>query len=264
MKRRVPVIYNEADTFVHRRDPRAKLLVFVALLLYFYVAPTWEWMAAMVLVGIVTAAIARVPPKWLGVLLLVQVPNTLGILAFPAIERVVTGGAAFGGSFDFGLKLALSWTGALFVTASLFTTMELTEIIDGLRSLGVPEVACFTLEYVLLLFYVTISDMFRIMDGMKVKGLSLETRNPITFARNVPRLAIPMFVTVLQRSNTMMSVLTMRGYSFSREDRELRYQPKFDAGDAVLVGTAAAILLTAAAANVGLALGSGLVSPPLQ
>jgi energy-coupling factor transport system permease protein len=209
-------------------------------------------MALMVGVGVVVAAVAKVPPLWLGALLLLQVPNTMGILAFPAIERLATGGAAFGGNFDFGLKLALSCTGALFVTASLFTTMELTEIIDGLRSLGVPELLCFTLEYVLMLFYVTISDLFRVWDGMKAKGLDVETRNPVRFARNVPTLAVPMIMTVLRRSNTMMSVLTMRGYSFSRGDRELRHEFGFDAGDAALVGAAALVLAAAAGSNVGL------------
>ena len=251
MKRRVPVIYNDTDTVFHRRDPRAKLLVFVMMMLYFYIAPTWEWMAMMVGVGVVIAAVARVPSKWLGVLLLIQVPNTLGILAFPAIERMATGGSAFGGNFDFGLKLALSWTGALFVTASLFTTMELTEIVDGLRSLGVPEIVCFTLEYVLMLFYVTISDLFRIMDAMKVKGLHIETKNPVTFAQNMPRLAVPMLMSVLQRSNTMMSILTMRGYSFSGEGRELRHQPKFDAGDTALVALGFVALVGTAAVNFG-------------
>lgn len=108
MKRRVPVIYNDRDTWVHRRDPRAKLFVFVLMLLYMYLAPTWEWMVAMVVVGLGLAVVARVPPLWIGALLLLQVPNVLGILAFPAIQRLVTGGSAFGGSFDFGLKLAFS------------------------------------------------------------------------------------------------------------------------------------------------------------
>jgi energy-coupling factor transport system permease protein len=253
MKRRVPVVYNDRDTWFHRRDPRAKLGVFALMLLYLYLAPTWEWMLAMVVVGLGLVAVTRVPLKWIGALLLLQMTNVLGILAFPAIERMVTGGAAFGGDFDFGLKLAFSWQAALLVSASLFTTMELTEITDGLRSLNVPEIVCFTLEYVLLLFYVTISDLFRIMDGMKVKGLAIETRNPIQFARNVPSLAVPMFMSVLKRSNTMMSVLTMRGYSFSNEGRELRHEPKFDAGDVLLFATGVAVLGVTATVNFGLA-----------
>lgn len=252
MKRRVPVVYNDRDTWFHRRDPRSKLGVFVLMMLYLYVAPTWEWMLAMVIVGLGLVVLARVPPLWIGALLALQIPNVLGILAFPAIERLVTGGSAFGGNFDFGLKLALSWQAALLVSASLFTTMELTEITDGLRGLHIPELVCFTLEYVLLLFYVTISDLFRIVDGMKVKGLNIETKNPIKFARNVPSLAIPMLMSVLQRSNTMMSVLTMRGYSFSNVNREFRHELKFDAGDTLLVGVAAVVLLGTAAVNVGI------------
>ncbi|MDZ7746962.1 MAG: energy-coupling factor transporter transmembrane component T [Halobacteriales archaeon] len=236
MKRRVPVVYNDRDTWFHRRDPRAKIGVFVLMLLYMYVAPTWEWMLAMAVVGLGLVALARVPPLWIGALLALQLINVLGILAFPAIERIASGGTAFGGDFDYGLKLAFSWQAALLVSASLFTTMELTEITDGLRGLGIPELVCFTIEYIFLLFYVTISDLFRIIDGMKVKGLGIETRNPIKFASNMPSLAVPMFMSVLQRSNTMMSVLQMRGYSLSNENRELRHDLKFDAGDATLLG----------------------------
>ncbi|MFB6167331.1 MAG: energy-coupling factor transporter transmembrane protein EcfT [Haloferacaceae archaeon] len=251
MKRRVPVVYNDVDTWFHRRDPRAKLGVFVLSLLYLYTAPTWEWMLATVVLGLGLAVLARVPPLWIGALLALQVPNVVGILAFPAIERIVTGGSAFGGNFAFGLKLAFSWQTALLISASLFTTMELTEITDGLRGLGVPELVCFTLEYVLLLFYVTISDLFRILDGMKVKGLGIETKNPVKFALNVPSLAVPMFMSVLQRSNTMMSVLQMRGYSFSNEGRELRHDLTFDAGDALLFGSGLVVLAGTAAVNFG-------------
>jgi len=88
--------------------------------------------------------------------------------------------------------------------------MELTEITGSLRGLDVLELICFTLKYVFLLFYITISDFFRIIDGMKVKSLGIETRNPIKFAANMSSLAVPMFMSVLQRSNTMMSVLQMR------------------------------------------------------
>lgn len=251
MKRRVPVVYNDRDTWLHRRDVRTKLCVFLLMLLYLYAAPTWEWMLAMVGVGFGLVIVARVPPKWIAALLALQLTNVLGILAFPAIQRMVTGGTAFGGDFDFGLKLAFSWQAALLISASLFTTVELTELIDGLRSLHVPEILCFTLEYVFLLFYVTISDLFRISDAMKVKGLGIETRNPVTFARNVPRLAVPMFMSVLRRSNTMMSVLTMRGHSFTNEDRELRHAMKFDAGDALLLVTAGTVLAGTLAVNLG-------------
>ncbi len=164
----------------------------------------------------------------------------------------MAGGAAFGGNFDFGLRLAFAWSGALFITASLFTSMEITETIDGLCSLGVPGVICFTSEHVLMLFYVTIGDLFQVMDAMKLKGLGIETRNPIRLARKMTKLAIPMFMTVLQHSNTMMSVLKMRGYTFSRDGRELRPDLKLDAGDVMLVGAGVTVLGVAAGVDFGL------------
>lgn len=251
MKRRVPVIYHEGDTVVHRRDPRAKLVAFAVLMLFLYLAPTWEWMLAFAVLGLGMAVVARVPAKWLAVLLALQVPQMVTYVGWPAIMRLLAGRPPLQGDFSFGLKIALSWPAALFISASVFTTMELTEMTDGLRGLGVPELAVFTLEYVFLLFYVTISDLYRIMDAMKVKGVRVETKNPVTLARNIPKFGIPMILAVLRRANTMMAVLKMRGYSFS-ESRELRTDLKFDAGDAALVAGAVALVGFTALVRVGL------------
>lgn len=69
-----------------------------------------------------------------------------------------------------------------------------------------------------------------------------------------------MFVSVLRRSNTMMSVLTMRGYSFENEGNELRHDLQFDAGDALLVGTGVVVLVGTAAVDLGV-LPTGMPSP---
>lgn len=262
MKRRVPVIYNDRDTVMHRRDPRAKLLTLVVLLSFIYLAPTWEWMLAGAVVGVGMVAVARVPLTWVGGLFLLQVPNALTYFAVPIVTRVLTGEPPLAGDFDFALKVVLSWWVALFVSVSILTTMELTELTDGLRGLGVPEIAVFTFEYVLLLFYVSFSDLYRIVDAMKVKGVELETRNPLKLARNVPKLGIPMMLTILRRSNTMMAVLKMRGYSFT--DRgELRTPMEFDGGDAALLVAAIAAVGTTALVTFG-AIDAGTAVRPLS
>lgn len=250
MNRRVPVVYNDRDTVIHRRDPRAKLVALVVLLSYVYLAPTWEWMLAGALLGVAMVVVARVPPKWVAGLFVIQIPNAFTYLALPALSRFLAGEPPLVGDFSFALKVVLSWWVALFVSVSLLTTMELTELTDGLRGLGVPEIAAFTFEYVLLLFYLTISDLFRIVDGLTVRGVELETRNPVTLVRNVPKLGIPMFLAVLRRSNTMMAVLKMRGYSFT-ERGELRTALKFDGGDAALVAFAVCVAGGTALVNVG-------------
>lgn len=249
--RNVPVIYNDRDTFLHRRDPRVKLLTFAALVLFLYVAPTWQWMLVLFSIGVGLAVVARVKAKWLLGLAALQIPNILGFVAFPALERLAAGRGAFAGDFGFGLKLAFSFPAALFVSAALFTTMRETEIVDGLRGMGVPEFACFTFEYAFLLLYTVLADILRIADGLKMKGVAIETRNPLKMARSLPKLGVPAIITVFRRSNTMMAVLRMRGYPL--EDIEAsRTEFSFDAGDAALLAGALVVLGVTAGVNVGL------------
>lgn len=251
MKRRVPVIFNDTDSFFHRRDPRAKWLLYAMMMLLLYLTPTWEWMAGLALVGAVMVVVARVPKFWVGILLLLQVPNMLSFLIFPAIMNVVQGQPAFAGDFDFIFRLILSWPAALFVSASLFTSMRITELTDGLRGLGIPEIAVFTFEYVILLFYMSINDLYRIFDATKLKGINVETRNPITIMKALPKLALPMFFTILRRSNTMMAVMKMRGYSFSSEGRELRTEFKLDGSDIALLAGGLFVVAITGAVNFG-------------
>lgn len=250
MKRRVPVITTDKNTFFHRRDPRAKWVALLVLMSLIYVAPTWQWMAAIAVLGFLMTLVARVPAKWMAILLALQVPQIVTFLAFPAVARMLAGQPPLAGGFEFSLKIVFSWPAALFFGASIFTTMELTELTDGLRGLGAPELLVFTFEYVFLLFFLTLSDFYRMIDAMKTKGINVETKNPIRLAKNLPKLGIPMVIGLLRRSNTMMAILKMRGYSFT-ERPELRTELKFDAGDASLVAFAVAVVGYTAAARFG-------------
>ncbi|MFB6194377.1 MAG: energy-coupling factor transporter transmembrane protein EcfT [Halobaculum sp.] len=258
MKRRVPVITTEHDTFLHRRDPRVKWLTLLTLMSLVYLAPSWQWMAAVAVVGLGMAVVARVPAKWMAILLGLQIPQIVTFLAFPAVARWLTGQPPLQGGFGFSLKVVFSWPAALFIGASIFTTMELTELTDGLRGLGAPELLVFTFEYVFLLFFITLSDFYRMVDAMKTKSVNVDTKNPLTLAANLPKLGIPMIIGLLRRSNTMMAILKMRGYSFT-ERPELRTETKFDAGDATLLVAAVAVVAYTAAVRFDLLVGPAVL-----
>lgn len=252
MNRRIPVLYNDgANTWFHRRDPRAKVLFLGLMFLGIYLVPTWQAMGLYALVAFGMAVVARVPWKYVAVLLLIQVPNALTYVGFPVVSNVIVGAPAFAGQYDFFFKIILSWQVALFLGAIAFTTTKLTEFTDGLRGLGVPEIGAFTVEYIFLLLYFTLSDFWRIVDAMKVKGLRLETRNPITLVGNIPKLVIPFFITVLRRANTMMAVMKMRGYSF-RKSEELRTDLDFDGVDTLLVISGVVTVAVIASVKFGL------------
>lgn len=251
MNRRIPVLYNDADTWFHRRDPRAEIVFLGLVFAGIYLVPSWQAMGLYALSAFAMVVVARVPWKYVAVLLLVQIPNVVTYLGFPVVSNVIAGAPAFTGEYDFFFKIVLSWQAALFLGLVAFTTMRLTEFTDGLRGLGVPEVAAFTIEYVFLLLYLTLSDFWRIVDAMKVKGLNLETRNPVALVANVPKMVVPFFITVLRRANTMMAVLKMRGYSFRRSG-ERRTDLQIGIADVLLVVSGLATVAFVAAVRFDL------------
>ncbi|RRJ29497.1 energy-coupling factor transporter transmembrane component T family protein [Halocatena pleomorpha] len=247
---RVPTLYHEHDTILHRRDPRAKLFVFALLVAFLYIAPTWQWMAALTGIGLCMALVARLSWKWVAGLWLLQVPNILSITAFAASDQLLAGQLPSLSELGFALNIVFAWAAALFVSVSLFSTMRTNEIADGLRGLGVPEVICFTVEYTFLLIYASLNDIFDIADAMRLKGVEMRRRRPIAFLVGIWRLFVPVVITIVRRANTMMAVLQMRGFAAAtRRDREI--PSKLDVGDAILVGGGLVLVCGALIARFG-------------
>lgn len=252
MALRVPVLYTEKDTFLHRRDPRAKWLLFLLLVLFLYTAPGWPWMIGMAAVGLVMAAVAKLSWKWLLVLWLLQLPNFLALVIIPAARDLWAGDVQpFDGTLAFGLRLGFAWSAALFVSISIFSTMDIDEMTDGLRGLKVPEIVCFTFGYAFLLLYTSLSDVFRIVDAMNVKGVKLATKNPFRLVPNLARLMIPVIFTIVRRASTMAAVLEMRGFSFTEKPKRPQVH-RFGATDAAVLGVGLLIIVAAAGARLGL------------
>ncbi|MGF1457552.1 MAG: energy-coupling factor transporter transmembrane component T family protein [Leptolyngbyaceae cyanobacterium] len=241
---RVPIIYNDKDTILHRRDARIKILMFVFLVLFLYFAPTWQWMLGMTVLGLLLALISQMPKRFLLVLWLLQLPNILALVLVPIIGQLIaSGGLEYSGRLAFGGRLSLAWSAALFVSVSLVSTMTVKELADGLRGLGLPEFICFVVEYVFLLVYRSADDVFRIANAMRAKGVDLEIRNPMTWITGIPLLMVPTIISVLRRAMPMMSVLEMRGFSATKRRKKLNL-PKIDSLDiSFLVGSVAVFVL---------------------
>lgn len=250
MVRRVPTIYHERETVLHRRDPRAKLFVFGLLVVLLYIVPTWRWMVGLAGVGLCLAAIARLSWKWVVGLWLLQLPNIASITVFAASETLMAGRLPAISEMDFALNIAFAWAAALFVSVSLFSTMRADEIANGLSGLGVPETICFTIEYTFLLIYASLDDIFRVADAMRLKGLRLQKRRPLRLLVGLWRLFVPSVITIFRRASTMMAVLQMRGFSTS--NRRGRTNASFDVGDVLLVACGLVVFGSALLARLGL------------
>ncbi|MGQ9366392.1 energy-coupling factor transporter transmembrane component T family protein [Azospirillum sp. ST 5-10] len=255
----VPVLHTDRDSFLHRRDPRVKIGLFVLLVVFLYLAPSWPWMLGMTAVGVGLAVAARAPWRWLAVLLALQIPNVVGLVLIPAFGPLTSGSFAMTEELAFGLRLGLAWIAAILIGVSLLCTMDVDELMDGLRGVGLPKGFAFVVGYVFLLLYLSINDILRIADAMRLKGLGLSRRRPLRLLVNIPHLMIPALFTVVRRAQAMMSALDMRGFSFSGNTNARRTRLKFDLADGAALACGVLILASAGADRYGLVEPAALV-----
>ncbi len=177
---------------------------------------SWPWMLAATVVGLALSLVARVPKRVLLILWLLQLPNFLALVIIPLVRDVADGDIEpFAGGLGFGLHLGLAWSGALFLSMALLSTMSPDRLTDGMRGLRLPEPLCFLVGYAFLLMYASLSDIFRTVDAMKLKGIELSIRRPVKAVRNAAKLFVPAIIIMTRRASTMMSTLQLRGFSFS-------------------------------------------------
>jgi len=205
---KVPVLNTGRPSFWRDRDPRVKWLLFLLFLALIYIAPDWRWMAGAVVVGGAIAVTARAPVGWLALMLLIHSPTIIALVVIPMLGKDF----AFNAEFEFGLRLSLGWIAAILIGVALFSTMEIDELVDGLRGLGLPHGAAFVVGYAFVLIYLSLSDLAQVMDSMRLKGMTLSARRPVSFLRNVPRLFIPALLTIMRRGGAMTAALETRGF----------------------------------------------------
>jgi energy-coupling factor transport system permease protein len=244
----VPMLYQERDTVIHRRDPRVKMLLFALLFVFLFVAPTWQWMLVPTVLGLLLALVARTPWKWLAVFWLIHVPSFLVIVGLPAAKLLLAGQFAINDDLAGGLKLLLAWSGAIFVSISLFSTMDSEDITQGLRGLGVPRVAACAVGLSYRLLFFTLRDILQIADAMQIKGVDLETRHPVRLVRHVLQLSFPILFAVVRQAPILMAALEMRGFLQPRQ----RQAWTFDSGDVALAGSGVLACGMALIARLGL------------
>lgn len=213
----VPTLYREHDTFIHRRDPRVKILLLILLFFFLFLAGSWEWMLVAVMLGLVQAVVARTPWKWVAVLWAIHIPT------FVVLILVGAAGPLFAGNFakaaeaaSAELRLILAWTAAIVISVSMLSTMDAEDLTRGIRGLRLPPVVALAVGLSYRLLYTTLGEAFRIADAMKMKGVDLNPKHFFRFLWNSLRISLPLLFAVVRRAPTLMSALEMRGFRKGR------------------------------------------------
>ncbi|MGF1497959.1 MAG: energy-coupling factor transporter transmembrane component T family protein [Elainellaceae cyanobacterium] len=231
MSSSIPVLYQDKRTFLHRRDPRVKIILFLLLLAFILTARSWEWMAIALFLSLILAIVARAPRGWIFVLWAIHIPAFLVVFSVPLIQSAIEGDISnFFESAKGTLRLVLAWTTAILLSVTLFSATSASGVAQGIRGLRLPPVVALSFQLAYRLLYAAMTEAVQISRGMRMKGVGLNPKRPLQFIWNSFRVAIPVTVSVIKRAPTLMSSIQMRGIS-----RRLPNLGNFDGWDILLL-----------------------------
>ncbi|MBN1289358.1 MAG: energy-coupling factor transporter transmembrane protein EcfT [Actinobacteria bacterium] len=245
--------YIPGRSFLHKLDPRLKILtVIIWTLLLFSYTSGWELLAFCALLLIVLAA-ARVPV--FSILKSLKVVTVIVVVTFMMQALLTPGKVIFHWAFlnvtDSGLSNGIIYSGRILVLVVLLSILTATTppigLADGmesllrpLKALKVPVGRVATLISIILMFIPDILEQSRkLIRSQAAKGADFDSWNLPGRLKNITFLLTPLFVKVFYRADALGTAMYSRCYG-SAEKRTRLHPLKIG-----LWETAAAVALTA-------------------
>jgi energy-coupling factor transport system permease protein len=230
-------------TWIHRLDPRTKLVLLVAsfVMVLLPESPQVVFLATVLVLGQVTLARvwpALLPIRWLLVTLAIFSLGIWSVMAYGPTHlfwRVSRESLAFGAA-NF-LKLSTMMVAGL----TLLATTPPEELFLGLVKFRLPYPGAFAFALALRWVPEVFATAMRVKEAQAARGLSWEGGNPLDrLKRHLPLLA-PIFLLTLRRSQSMAWALEARGFQISPR-RTYLLETHFSWRDGLAIGLAAIFL----------------------
>lgn len=227
--------YYPAKSFVHRLDPRLKILFLIVYIVAVFMSKNFYALGACAGVFVLIAAFSRVPFKSL----LRSVKAVLFILIFMALlnlffyrDGTPLYKPLFGWEFTVITKEALYYT--IFLAVRLFllvlgsSILTLTttpvSLADGIESLLFPlKLVRFPVHELALIMSIALrfipiltDETGRIMNAQKARGADFETGGLIKRIKAIIPILIPLLISAFRRADELGDAMDARCYSGSK------------------------------------------------
>ena len=222
--------YIPADSFLHRLDPRCKILLTVAAMAVIFACSSFPALALLGLLLPVIIRFSKVPAR----AVLSSARPVLVLIVFTACLHLFwTSGRVI---FQFGfiritlegcllaLRMSLRLLYLVLYAGLLTLTTSPSELSDGLESLmspfarfGLPAHEIAMMMSIALRFIPTLfEETERIIKSQKSRGADFDSGGLIKRAKAYIPVLIPLFVMVFQRADTLASAMEARCYRGGR------------------------------------------------
>jgi energy-coupling factor transport system permease protein len=236
-------LYLDADSPVHRLDPRTKLLLllesFVAAVLFVKPGPLLALLLVLLLYGAVGRALGNLRRIWL---------LLLSIAAFSTASWAVFGGGSTPlvwrvtvESLTFGLAAAVKIDSMIIAGLIFLSTTRTEEMVLGLIRLRVPFQAAFAFSLAVRMVPTIIGTAVTVAEAQRSRGLDTEGGGPLRRFKSYVPLLVPIFLTTLRYTDQLARALESRGFG-ARQQRTSLLEIGFHPRDAVALALGALAL----------------------
>lgn len=251
--------YIPGDSFVHKLDPRTKILIsFIFIASLFIVDKFWGYIFIIAFLG-ATVLISKLQFKYLykglkPVFLLIAITAALNIFMIKGTEDTLIWHWKFLYIYREGIRtsifMALRLILLIMGTSVLTLTTSPIELTDGIESLlkpfkkiGIPAHELAMMMTIALRFIPTLIDETdKIMKAQKARGADFESGNIIQKAKSLIPILIPLFISSFRRADELAMAMEARCYR-GGDGRTRMKILKYSKNDFISFGMAGVLLV---------------------
>ncbi len=227
--------HSNLDSFVHKLDPRTKLIASLAFILLVVLTPTnnWRVFAFYFCIIAVLLAVSKLPPLYVLKRSLVIFPFVLLVAVFIPFSK----GGEVAGSYNIWMwNVSVTYNGLLIVAnvvvkawlcildlTLLSSTTKFVDLLKGLEQLGVPRVMILILSFMYRYVFVLVDEAMRMQQARDSRNFGA---NRLHQLKTVGNMVGTLFIRSYERGERIYAAMVSRGFDGKVHTlRKLRFTP---------------------------------------
>ncbi len=209
-------LYMDRDSFVHRLDPRTKLLL---MFLSFTIAVMFVNTVVLLVTLLIVLAYGAAGKS------LANLGRIRVVIIMISLFSLIIWSIAGKGDTKFlifsleglfyGVMIAIK-TNLMIIAGMIFlSTTKIEEIAEGLVKIKVPYRGAFAFSTAIRLVPMIVSTSYTIIQAQKSRGLDLDSGSIIEKIKKYAPLMIPTLVSVIRGTNVFSMALESKGFGYS-------------------------------------------------
>ncbi|MDR3592175.1 MAG: energy-coupling factor transporter transmembrane component T [Negativicutes bacterium] len=250
--------YFPGSSFVHRLDPRTKLLGTLIFIGSIFLAESYPAYGVLCLYAVLAIATARIPPRmvfrslrplWVIIVLtmLIHLFSTPGTVLYRVGPLTITAeGIRQGALMTFRLVFLIVMSSLLtFTTSPIVLTDGIERLLKPFRRIGLPAHELAMMMTIALRFIPTLlEETDRIMKAQMARGADFAQGNILRRAKSMVPLLVPLFISAFRRADELavaMEARCYRGGENRTRMKELHFSPRDLAAAAAILALTAVL-----------------------